>query len=89
MADFKFKVKENAQGMFYVDDQCIACDACVVEAPNFFSMNDIDGYAFVSNQPQSEKEISSCFRALEACPVDAIGNDSNYLEKRPSKRGPS
>ena len=75
MADFKFKVKDNAQGMFYVDDQCIACDACLLESPHFFSMNDLCGYAFVSKQPQTKEEISSCFRALEACPVDAIGSD--------------
>ena len=38
-------------------------------------MNDIDGYAFVHKQPQSEEEISACHRALEACPVDAIGSE--------------
>lgn len=75
MADKKSKWKINAEGAFYVDEQCIACDACVVEAPRFFAMNDKDGHAFVKNQPTSQTEIQECLNALEACPVEAIGND--------------
>lgn len=80
MADKKYKFPQNSEGMFYVDDQCIACDACVVEAPNFFSMNDEEGHAFVSIQPTNEAEIKNCFEALEACPVEAIG--SNGVENK-------
>ncbi len=75
MADKKYKFKLNAEGKFYVDDQCIACDACVVEAPRFFSMNDTDGHAFVSKQPTTPQEIQECIDALEGCPVEAIGQD--------------
>ncbi len=75
MADKEAKWEQNAQGKYYVDDQCIACDACVMEAPNFFAMNDEDGHAFVSKQPQSEKELEECENALAACPVEAIGNN--------------
>lgn len=75
MADKKYKFKLNAEGKFYVDDQCIACDACVVEAPRFFSMNDTDGHAFVSKQPTTPQEIQECLDALEGCPVEAIGQD--------------
>lgn len=75
MADKKSKFKLNAEGKFYVDDQCIACDACVVEAPRFFSMNDTDGHAFVSKQPTTPQEIQECIDALEGCPVEAIGQD--------------
>ncbi len=75
MADNKSKWALNAAGKFYVDDQCIACDACVLEAPRFFKMNDEDGHAFVYSQPKSEKEIKECMLALEACPVSAIGDN--------------
>jgi ferredoxin len=75
VADKKYKFKLNAEGKFYVDDQCIACDACVVEAPRFFSMNDTDGHAFVSKQPTTAQEIQECIDALEGCPVEAIGQD--------------
>jgi len=75
MADLKSKFSQNIAGQFYVDDQCIACDACVVEAPNFFEMNDIDGHAYVKLQPKSETELKECLNALECCPVEAIGQD--------------
>ena len=75
MADRHDIWSENQPGKFYVDKQCIACDACVVEAPDFFEMNDIDGHAFVKKQPENEKEIKLCQNALESCPVEAIGDD--------------
>lgn len=77
MADKKSKWNENLPGKFYVDDQCIACDACVMEAPNFFTMNDDDGHAFVKAQPKTTTEIEECLSAMEACPVEAIGNDGD------------
>jgi len=75
MADKSAKWQENVSGAFYVDDQCIACDACVFEAPGFFVMNDDDGHAFVAKQPSNPAEEQKCQEALEACPVEAIGND--------------
>jgi len=75
MADKDSKRSENVPGAFYVDDQCIACDACIVEAPKFFKMNDEEGFAFVCLQPQTEKEFKNCIEALECCPVEAIGDD--------------
>ena len=75
MANKKAKWAENANGKFYVDDQCIACDACLREAPRFFSMNDKDSHAFVKAQPTSTTDIQECLNAMEACPVEAIGND--------------
>ena len=41
---------------FTVDENCIACDACTIEAPGFFSMDENEGYAFVSTQPKNEPE---------------------------------
>ena len=75
MADKKNKWKDNVPGKFYVDDQCIACDACLMEAEKFFVMVDDDGYAFVRLQPTTEEEVEECENALASCPVDAIGND--------------
>ncbi len=75
MADKNSRFKENLPGKYYVDDQCIACDACCVEAPRFFAMNDNDGHAFVKLQPLSPADIQEAENALAACPVEAIGND--------------
>lgn len=75
MADKDSKFDQNVAGKFYVDDQCIACDACVFEAEDFFEMNDDDGHAFVKKQPSTEEEMQKCKDALEACPVEAIGDD--------------
>jgi ferredoxin len=77
MAQKSAKFSDNVAGKFYVDDQCIACDACVVEAPKFFIMNDNDGHAYVMKQPSTPEEIKECENALAACPVEAIGNDGD------------
>ena len=77
MADRNSKWKSNADGKFYVDDQCIACDACVMEAPSFFIMDDDEGHAYVKTQPKTQGELEECENALSSCPVDAIGNDGN------------
>ncbi len=75
MADKEAKWDMNVTGEYYVDDQCIACDACCVEAPKFFTMNDDDGHAYVMLQPQSAEEKEDAENALNACPVEAIGRD--------------
>ena len=36
MADKDCRLPDNAPGRFYVDDQCIDCDACRETAPDFF-----------------------------------------------------
>ncbi len=75
MANKKDRVKDNMPGKYYVDSNCIACSACVIEAPDHFKMNDDEGHAFVYNQPSSDKALEACENALAACPVEAIGND--------------
>jgi ferredoxin len=75
MADKEAKWTMNKEGEFYVDDQCIACDACVVEAPNHFAMNDDDGHAYVTKQPDTDEAQEECDNALACCPVGAIGDD--------------
>lgn len=77
MADKNNKYDENVKGKFYVDRECIACDACVLVAPDHFNMDEDDGHAFVIKQPQNEEEEELCTEAMEGCPVEAIGNDDS------------
>jgi ferredoxin len=77
VADKENKLPENKPGRFYVDDQCIDCDACRETAPRFFTRNDERGYSFVHTQPEAgdEDAIELCREALEGCPVEAIGEE--------------
>ncbi len=69
------KYSDNLPGRIYVDESCIACDACVTAAPENFGMNENDGHAFVKRQPCSSQEEDQVREAMEGCPVEAIGND--------------
>lgn len=77
MADKSEKWTENKPGKYYVDQACIACDACVTTAPDNYEMNDEDGHAFVAKQPEGEAEIELMKEAMEGCPVEAIGDDGD------------
>lgn len=81
MADKNDKYPENVKGKFYVDRACIACDACVTTAPENFSMDENDGHAFLSKQPQTPEEVEACVEAIEGCPVEAIGDDGEEENK--------
>jgi ferredoxin len=75
VADKTKKYADNVPGRFYVDSECIACDACVISAPQNFKMNDDSGHAFLSKQPTTPEEADQCREAMDGCPVEAIGND--------------
>jgi ferredoxin len=77
MATLVKKVKENIPGEFFVDSSCIDCDLCRQTAPNFFrrKLEGITGYSFVANQPRNSAEEAVCLEAMEACPVNAIGQN--------------
>ncbi len=75
MADKNKKYPENVKGRFFVDTECIACDACVLAAPENFGMHEDDGHAFVKKQPLTESEQDQCREAIEGCSVEAIGNN--------------
>lgn len=75
MANKKRKYSQNINGKFYVDTDCIACAACTGIATDFFSMNDDEGHAYVSKQPETSEDVALCEEALAACPVEAIGDD--------------
>lgn len=74
MADLSSKWKQNVPGKVFVDQSCIACDACVLAAPNNFKMDEDEGHAYVSRQPGSAEEEAACKEAMEGCPVEAIGD---------------
>ncbi|MDE0119781.1 MAG: ferredoxin [Bdellovibrionales bacterium] len=65
----------NAKGPYYVDQECIACDACVLIAEKHFKIDEEAALAYVCKQPHTPEEISLCQEAMEACPVEAIHND--------------
>lgn len=75
MADKNNKYPDNIKGKYYVDKECIACDACVMAAPGHFNMHEEDGHAFVTKQPTTPAEEDVCREAMEGCPVEAIGSD--------------
>ena len=75
MADINNRLSENVPGKFFVDDQCIDCDACRATAPDNFARNDEKGYSYVFKQPENELEAQLCRDALEGCPVEAIGDN--------------
>ncbi len=69
------KYPQNVPGKIYVDDSCIACDACVTAAPENFMILEDEGHAYVKKQPGSSEEEDRVREAMEGCPVEAIGND--------------
>lgn len=66
------KNEKNVPGPYYVTDACITCGMCAEVAPQNFVVEDL---AYVSKQPESDDEKSSCEEAKSSCPVEAIGND--------------
>ena len=77
MADKSNKLPDNAPGKYFVDNQCIDCDACRATAPDNFTRNEEQGYSYVSKQPGNEEEQKLCKEAMEGCPVEAIGDDGD------------
>ncbi len=75
MPDPSAKLPENEPGRYYVDRQCIDCDVCRDVAPENFTRHLEGGYSYVYQQPRDKAQEALCREALEACPVDAIGDD--------------
>ena len=73
MADKAKRYTDNVSGKYYVDDQCIDCDACRTEAPKNFRRNDESGFSYVFSQPVTPDEEAQSKTAMEMCPVEAIG----------------
>lgn len=81
MADPTAKLPENVPGRYYVDTQCIDCDVCRDVAPENFTRYEDGGYSFVYKQPETKEEERRCQEALEACPVEAIGDEQEQRAK--------
>jgi len=76
MAFVKDKLPDNVPGKYYVDRQCIDCDVCRDTSPANFTRSDENGYSYVYKQPSNPEEEALCDEALNACPVEAIGDDA-------------
>ncbi len=77
MADKSDRYDSNTPGRYYVDRSCIDCSACNLTAPDHFVLDEDDGYAYVVRQPKTSDEEELCVEAMEACPVESIGNDGD------------
>ena len=75
MADLEYRYKDNVEGRYFVDEECIDCDLCRETAPDFFTRNEDGGYSYVHAQPSDPESVDLCMEALEGCPVEAIGDD--------------
>ncbi len=73
MADPTKRHPRSVPGAFYVDDACITHDSCVEDAPEHFAIDPATGTAYVRKQPVTPEEIARCWKALDGCPVSAIG----------------
>jgi len=71
------KAAENVPGEFFVMDNCIDCDLCRRTAPQIFKRHNVgnSGYSFVWNQPKNDRQKELGREAMQACPVDAIGQN--------------
>ena len=67
----------NKPGKYYVDIECINCDACILIAPNHFALDEEQDIVFVKRQPVTNEEFALCNEAMEGCPVEAIGSDGD------------
>ena len=64
---------------FQINEDCIACHACVEVASENFEMG--DAVAFVKKQPENAEEEKLCQDALDVCPVNAIlSEEGNQAE---------
>jgi len=72
-----FQPKKNPQkvpGKFYVNEDCLACEACQDAAPNNFRYGE-NGLSFVFKQPDTPEEVERCQQAVDRCPLEAVRND--------------
>jgi len=69
------RMEENAEGVLYVNSQCISCSACKMLAPDTFDYSKAQSKFIVSHQPdptKNEDQFDLARAAMAACPVSAI-----------------
>src|SRR4029077_4697843 len=74
MAHVERRLAQNVEGDFFLDDSCIACDACRQIAPETFRAH--GDQSSVGHQPESQDAIDRAMMALVACPTASIGTVS-------------
>lgn len=75
MANRDDKAASNVAGRYYVDNSCISCGQCCDIAPDYFAEDSTKGGMYVKKQPTDAEGVNVCDQAMQACPVEAIGND--------------
>lgn len=73
MANSNKKHPLNQDGRFFTDLDCIDCGLCIDLAPQVFRRDDEDGYAYIHRQPTTPAEFEATQVALDACPMESIG----------------
>lgn len=58
------------KGDYFVNKDCIGCQACTDIAPNNFDMK--GDRAYVTKQPKTSDERERCAGAKKDCPAEAI-----------------
>lgn len=70
------KHPQNAEGNFWIEqDECVACQVCIGEAPENFRFDDVSGKSYVFKQPENDAELAAVREAVEMCPVLAPKED--------------
>jgi ferredoxin len=77
VADKTKKIAASVPGRYYVDESCIGCAICSEIAPANFCMDHEEGIEYVGKQPTDLTEEHLCADAMDTCPADAIGDDSD------------
>ena len=77
MANPKRTYPEGVPGKWFVDKGCMFTMGCLDIEPKVFAMVDglADVYSYVKKQPEGEEQIANAQKALDKCPMKAIGND--------------
>src|SRR4051812_13430623 len=81
MGDKTIRYEDNVPGQWYTDQKCILCCVCAEMAPRNFKQSLKKDHDVVYKQPTTESEVFECMEAMEACPVEAIGNDGVSSEE--------
>ncbi len=75
MADRSQKQKENVPGKYYVDTNCVPCNDCYREAPEFLKYSKDESHVYFARQPLTPDEILKANAAMLSCPTESIGDD--------------
>ena len=75
MANIGDRIEKNVPGAYYVDSGCIGCRECLRIAVTIFDIDEDTDMAYVKKQPATDDEKAAARRAVEECPVQAIGDD--------------